>query len=47
MDQFLAELAILGEILLFTASEQEYADRVISFLDPGHVISHAYYREVA
>ena len=44
-EQFLKELGSLYEIVIFTASIQQYADPVIDFIDPGRVVKHRLYRE--
>ena len=44
-EQLLEKLSELYEIVVFTASEQYYADPIINFLDPsGKYISHRLYR---
>ena len=43
--RFLKELGDLYEIVVFTASSQPYADTVIDYIDPGHVVKYRLYRE--
>ena len=45
VDKFLKELGNLYEIVIFTASNQVYADAVINFIDKGKVVKHRLYRE--
>jgi RNA polymerase II subunit A small phosphatase-like protein len=45
VDEFLAEMAEIYELVVFTASESFYASEVIDFLDPeGTLISHRLFR---
>lgn len=43
--KFLKELGPLFEIIIFTASAQIYADKVIDYIDQGRVIKHRLYRD--
>jgi RNA polymerase II subunit A small phosphatase-like protein len=43
--QFLCELGDLYELIIFTASVRPYADRVVDFIDPGHVVKFRLYRD--
>jgi CTD small phosphatase-like protein 2 len=38
-------MSLLYEIVIFTASQKLYADKVIDLIDPKHRISHRLYRE--
>lgn len=42
---FLKRMSQLYEIIVFTASEQSYADAVINELDPSGLIQHRLYRQ--
>lgn len=44
-DKFLQQLSLHYEIVIFTASVQDYADHIIDQLDEGNWISHRLYRE--
>lgn len=44
-EKFLSVLGNLYEIVIFTASCQAYADKVIDFIDKGKVVRHRLYRE--
>jgi len=44
MEEFLFQAARYYEIVLFTASQQDYADQIIEYIDPNHYISRRYYR---
>ena len=44
--EILYKLSKIYEIIIFTASSKQYADKVISLLDPEEkIISHRFYRE--
>ena len=45
LDSFLFEMSKLYEIVLYTASQRVYADKVINLIDPKKRISHRLYRE--
>ena len=38
MHRFLDELHKFAEVSIFTAAKQDYADSILSHLDPGHKI---------
>jgi RNA polymerase II subunit A small phosphatase-like protein len=44
VDQFLKEMSTLYELVIFTASVSEYANRLLDKLDPQHLIAHRLYR---
>jgi RNA polymerase II subunit A small phosphatase-like protein len=43
--EFLAELAPLYEIVVFTASVKPYADVVVDYIDPNRVVKYRLYRD--
>ena len=46
VDKFLSEVAKRFEVVVFTASQEIYASRILDLLDPtGNIISHKLYRE--
>lgn len=46
LDRFLAWVAARFEVVIFTASQQVYAERLLSILDPdGRLIDHKLYRD--
>jgi len=44
VDQFLKEMSTLYELVIFTASVSEYANRILDKLDPQYFIVHRLYR---
>jgi TFIIF-interacting CTD phosphatase-like protein len=44
LDSFLFEMSKLFEIVVFTASQKIYADRILNLIDPKSRISHRLYR---
>ena len=47
VDYFLQQVIQLGEVIIFTSAQKEYAERVIQFLDKRGQISKSYFREVS
>jgi Dullard-like phosphatase family protein len=46
LEHFLKKMSETFELILFTASKKEYADRVLEYIDPGKkYIKHCFYRE--
>lgn len=45
LDAFLFEMSQLYEIILFTASQKLYADKIIDQIDPKKRIAHRLYRQ--
>lgn len=45
LEAFLFEMSKMFEIVVFTASQRLYADKVLDLIDPKHRISHRLYRE--
>lgn len=45
LDAFLFEMSQLFEIIVFTASQKQYADKVVAQIDPKKRISHVLNRE--
>ncbi len=46
LDYFLESSAQIGRVVVFTASEREYAEKVLAWLDQKGHISAKYFREV-
>lgn len=44
VDEFLREMSLYYEIVIFTAAMQEYADEIINQIDTGRRVSHRLYR---
>ena len=44
LDSFLFEMSKIYEIVLFTASQKLYADKVMDLIDPKKRIAHRLYR---
>ena len=47
LDLFLATLATMGRVVLFTASLASYANVVLQHVDPQGYIADAHYRDVS
>ncbi len=45
LDAFLFEMSQLYEIIVFTASQKQYADKVVAQIDPKHRISYVLNRD--
>ena len=45
LEAFLFEMSRMFEIVVFTASQKLYADKVLDLVDPKRRISHRLYRE--
>ena len=45
MDSLLEHMAKLYEIAVFTAATQEYADKIIDYIDPQNIVKHRLYRQ--
>jgi len=45
VDEFLEILSLFYELVLWTAGDQAYADKIIDFLDPQNLIEHRLYRD--
>lgn len=46
LDEFLKKISRFGNVYIFTASIQKYADPIIDIIDPKGIIKKRYYREV-
>lgn len=46
LKEFLEKMSHYFELVVFTASLREYADKVINYIDPKGYIKRRYYRDV-